>query len=120
MIKFLLVFISLLILSVSTVSADAVGTITEPPGSTLDAGSLLNNLVTVLFAIAGLIFFFMLIMGGLRYMTAGGDPKNAESARKTLTNAVIGLMIVVSAYLVTTVLSELIGTDFLRPDIPGL
>ncbi len=98
----------------------ALGTVTFPAGFSLDASKILNNLVGVFIAIGGLVFFFMLLFGGIRFMTAGGDPKNAESARKTITNAVIGLIIVVSAFLITTVLGELLGIDFLKPNIPGL
>jgi amino acid transporter len=98
----------------------AVGVINEPNGFSLDPDNLLNQLVGILIAIAGLLFFFMLLFGGIRYMVAGGDPKNAESARKIITNALIGLLIVVGAYLITTVLGELLGIDFLNPDIPGL
>jgi Type IV secretion system pilin len=114
---FLLTFI---LVSPDLVLADAVGFITPPTGSSLNSSSILNSLVGVIVAIAGLIFFFMLLVGGIRYMTAGGDPKNAESARKIITNALLGLLIVVAAYLITTILGELLGIDFLNPDIPGL
>jgi amino acid transporter len=99
---------------------EAVGVIETPDGFSLDPSNLLNQLVSLILGIAGLIFFFLLLYGGIRYMLAGGDPKNAESARKILTAAFIGLLIVVGAYFITTVLGELLGIDFLSPNIPGL
>lgn len=104
----------------SAASNPALGTVTFPSSFDLNANQILNNLVNVFIAVGGLIFFFMLLFGGIRFMTAGGDPKNSESARKTITNAIIGLLIVVSAFLVTTVLGELLGIEFLKPNIPGL
>lgn len=98
----------------------ALGTVQFPAGFSLNSSKILNNLVGVFIAVGGLVFFFMLLFGGIKFMTAGGDPKNAEAARKTITNAVIGLIIVVSAFLVTTVLGELLGIPFLKPVIPGL
>ena len=85
-------------------ASDTLGTIKFPSQFNLNANSLLNNLVGLFIAIAGLVFFFMLLYGGVRYMTAGGDPKNSEAARKTITNALIGLLIVVAAYFITFVL----------------
>jgi hypothetical protein len=35
----------------------------------------------------------MIIVGGIQYMTAGGDESKVKDASKTLTNAIIGLVI---------------------------
>ena len=59
---------------------------------------------------AALIFFFMLIWGGFRYMSAGGDPKNADAARQTLTNATVGLLIVVASFVIIEVVTRVTKT----------
>ena len=62
---------------------------------------IIAGLTQLLIAVAGIIFFFMFLLGGLKYLTAGGDEKAASSARASLTQAFIGLIIVVAATVVT-------------------
>jgi ABC-type arginine transport system permease subunit len=118
--KKLLLSLSFLLFGAPPVFADAVGTITQPSGFKLDPSTLLNSLTGIIIAIAGLLFFFLLLYGGIRYMLAGGDPKNTDTARKILTSAIIGLLIVVGAYFITTFLGTILGINFLNPAIPGL
>lgn len=58
-----------------------------------------ENIITVALGLAGLVVFLMLIVGGFRYITAGGDPKKVEGARRTLTYAIGGMVLVALAYL---------------------
>lgn len=74
-----------------------------------DVNAIIGGLVQLVYAVAGIAFFFMFILGGLRYLTAGGDEKAAASARATLTQAMIGLVIVVSAFLITQLLFTIFG-----------
>lgn len=80
------------------------------PGSINEIISLATSLVL---AFAGLIFFAMLVMGGFRFLTAGGDEKSVQEARKSLTNATIGLIIVVSAFAITQILFTIFGLNSL-------
>lgn len=54
-------------------------------------------ILDMLLRIAGFVAVVMLIIAGVRYMTAGGDPQKAASARGTILNALIGLLIALSA-----------------------
>ncbi len=74
-------------------------------------GVFFTNIVLFALAAAALIFFFMLLWGGFRYLNAGGDPKNAEAARQTLTNAVIGLLIVVASFVIIEIITIVTGTE---------
>ena len=74
-------------------------------------GALFTNIVVFAMAAAALIFFFMLLWGGFRYLNAGGDPKNAEAARQTLTSAAVGLLIVVVSFVIIEVATRIIGVD---------
>lgn len=90
----------------TSASNKGVGTI-EPKslgGLPTDINQIIAALVQLAYALAGLVFFFMLILGGLRYLTAGGDEKSTAAARGTLTNAFVGLVIVVAAFLITQLL----------------
>lgn len=74
-------------------------------------GQLFTNILYVFLAAAALVFLAMMIWGGLRYINAGGDPKNAESARSTLTNAGIGLLIVVLSLAIIEIITSLFGLE---------
>lgn len=69
-----------------------------------DFECVFGNLVGALLGFGGIIFFIMFILGGFKYITSGGDPKNAESAKKTLTGAVIGLVFVSVSYLILVII----------------
>jgi hypothetical protein len=64
--------------------------------------------------IAGLWFLLQFILGGYDYMTAGGDQQKMTNATKKITSALIGLIIVVAAYAVMSLLGELLGFKFLN------
>jgi hypothetical protein len=66
-------------------------------------GDFFTAIVRLALFAAALVFFAMIIWGGFRYLNAGGDRENVEGARKTLTGAGIGLVIVVVSLLVTQI-----------------
>ncbi len=70
-------------------------------GIPTNINDIIASLVQLAIAVAGIVFFFMLLFGGLKYLTAGGDEKAAASARGTLTQAVIGIVIVAAATVIT-------------------
>lgn len=72
-------------------------------------GQILKNLLTLAFFVAGVAMFFSIVLGGIQWITAGGDPKAMDSARRRITNAVIGLIIVVAAYAIALILEQVLG-----------
>lgn len=78
-----------------------------PVGFPTNINEIIASLVQLLIAASGLLFFFMLIFGGLKYLTAGGDEKAVAAARGTLTQAFIGLVIIVAAFVLTSLLLTL-------------
>lgn len=88
-----------------------IGTIDLPPGFKVQPNEIIASAILLLIGFAGLIFFIMLLMGGLRYLTAGGDEKAITAARQTLTNAFIGLIIVVSSFVVTQIIFAVFNID---------
>lgn len=82
---------------------DSVGFKTFKSTSTL--GDIVNTAVPILFGIAGTALLLYLISGGFAYLTSAGDPKKLEAARNVITNAVIGFLIIISAYFITQAVS---------------
>lgn len=79
----------------------------------------IRNVVTSFFLVAGLVTFAYLLMGGFRYLTAGGDVKATEAAMKIITNAVIGLAIIMAAYGISRILATVFGIDIFAPRFVG-
>ncbi len=59
-----------------------------------------------LLAVAGLIAVFFLVLGGFRYITSNGNEENSEKGKKTIINALIGLAVVILAYVAVTVIAN--------------
>lgn len=57
----------------------------------------------ILFVTAAVVSFVFLIVGGIQWITAGGEKDNLEKARKKITGAVIGLALVLSVYAIATI-----------------
>jgi hypothetical protein len=69
-------------------------------------------------AAVGIVCFVMLIVGGFKYLTSGGDPKQAASAQGTLTWAIAGLAIIVVAWLILKFIAYFTGVDVTIFEIP--
>lgn len=70
-----------------------------------------ENIIAVALGFAAIALFIMLIVGGYQYLTSGGNPKSLESARKTLTSAILGMVLVASAYLILRFIGVFTGAD---------
>ncbi len=79
-----------------------------------------ERIITIITALAGILFFIMLIVGGIKYLFSGGNPKTLESARGTLTAAILGLILIIGAYLILLLLSNFTGLDLTIFTIPQL
>lgn len=76
---------------------DAVINICPLPGSTADSGSL-STILNIVFSFAGAIALLMIVIGGFRYVISRGDPNGMSQAKNTILYALIGLVIVLTAY----------------------
>ena len=77
---------------------------------------IISNIIGVMTIAGGIWFMFQFIAGGLGWLTAGGDKAGVQAAQKRITNAVIGLVVVVSAYALIWIIGELLGFDILHPE----
>lgn len=75
---------------------------------------IISKIIGIMTIVAGLWFMFQFIIGGYSYMTAGGDPKKMSDATAKITSALIGLVVIVAAYAITSLLGELLGFKILN------
>jgi hypothetical protein len=102
------------------------GTIKSPITAygSVDTGlpSFITNVVTIIFAAAGLFAFFNLMIAGFSYITAGGDEKKIAAATYSINMSLTGLVVMVAAAAVTGIISFLLfgsATAILSPNITG-
>jgi hypothetical protein len=62
--------------------------------------NLIQSIVNLLSAIVGFVAVVMIIVGGLRYITSGGNDTSVTGAKNTILYAIIGLIIVALAQLI--------------------
>lgn len=70
---------------------------------------IIMNIVTILLILAGIVAVFMIIFSGFKFVTSSGDAKQAEGARKTLTFAVIGLIVVMLVFVIVPAIASVTG-----------
>lgn len=63
--------------------------------------SFIANIIRWILGILGTVFFVIVVMQGYIYMTAGGDSGKTASAVGAIGNAVVGLLIIMGAFLIT-------------------
>ncbi|MEK7550972.1 MAG: hypothetical protein AAB535_04305 [Patescibacteria group bacterium] len=81
------------------------------PATISDLSVIFENLVSAILGFAAIVLFVLLLSGGFRYMTSAGDPKAIESAQKTLTYAIGGLIVLLLSYLILVLIREITGVD---------
>jgi uncharacterized membrane protein YjgN (DUF898 family) len=85
-----------------------------------DIGQVFRAVLNFVLIIAVLLVFGYLVLGGIEWITSGGDKGKTESARNKITAAVIGLIILVSAYAILTVVLNFLGFDTENLTIPAI
>lgn len=74
-----------------------------------DLGALISAVVGALLVVAALLAFFFLILGGIQWITSGGDKAGMEAARNKITHAIVGLIIVGAAWAIMILIQNFLG-----------
>jgi TRAP-type C4-dicarboxylate transport system permease small subunit len=61
----------------------------------------LNNVINIILSLLGIVFVILMIYGGITYMLARGNEEQTKKAKSLITQAIIGLFIVLAAYAIT-------------------
>jgi len=83
-------------------------------------GRALSAIFTFLIIVASLWFFISFLIGGIQWIGSGGDSKQIETARSRLTQAIIGIVIVLSVFAFAGLLKTLFGIDLLTFSLPTI
>jgi hypothetical protein len=102
----------------------SLGTITTPGGyqpggdlasSTSAVEKLISNVLVVLTIVAGISFTLYFLLGGLNWITAGGDKGKIDKAKGMMTGGAIGLIVIAVSYAITFIVGKALGLDILNP-----
>ena len=79
---------------------------------------IFRNILALAMIAGAIVCFAMLIVGGFRFMTSGGDPKKTQAAAATLTYGVLGLVMFIGSWFIMKLIKEFTGVDITVFEIP--
>ncbi len=82
--------------------------------------NIVSGFVRLALVVAALAFFFILVIGGIRWILSGGDKANTEAARNQITAALVGLVIVFSAWAILQLIKTFFGVDIFELKLPSV
>ena len=88
------------------------------PANVEALGSFLGAIIQLLVIGAGVITLIILIIGGIQYATAGGDPKSTDVARGRITAGIIGLLITLSSFAIIKLIEFFFKIPILKFTLP--
>jgi NADH:ubiquinone oxidoreductase subunit 6 (subunit J) len=75
---------------------------------------ILKNVITLFFTVGAIGVIIYFIWGAVDWILAGGDKEKISSARKKITNALIGLTLLALAFVIIAVVGEIVGFSPLK------
>lgn len=104
----------------NSITNPVVGSLGQNPNSISFLQKALPTAVTIILVVGSVVFFFMLIMGAIKWISSGGDKQALESARGTITSAIIGLVILFAVFAIIRLIQAIFGISILSLDIGKL
>ncbi|MCU0679672.1 MAG: pilin [Planctomycetes bacterium] len=71
-----------------------------------DVRVLIANIIKIFLSFLGIIMIIVVILAGIRWMTAGGNQDRVSQAQQQIKNAAIGMIIILASYAITDFLTD--------------
>lgn len=102
----------------NTYAAEITIAITKPPAFRItEIGRLISSAIQLILIAAGLIGFLYLLLGGIQWITSGGDKAGVDAARQKIIQAIIGLVIVFATWALIGLLEKFLGITIITGPI---
>ena len=88
-------------------------------GQSFTIGGVINSAIPIVFTIAGVGLFVMILMAGFEFLTSAGDAKKMESGKAKLTNAFIGFILVFSSFWIVQIFGTMFGLESITNVFPA-
>jgi hypothetical protein len=82
----------------------------NPLGDKVDATEIIGGVIRVSLGILGSVSLLMLVWGGFQWLTSAGNTEKIEKGTNTMIWAVIGVLVVLSSYILVSNLTEILTT----------
>lgn len=90
-------------------NAVTIGDAAGISGGETDLYTIVGSIINVVLGFLGLVLLFYFLFGGFKWMTSGGEEEGVQQAQTMIKNAVIGLVIVMASYALSSfVLDQLV------------
>jgi hypothetical protein len=74
----------------------------QPGTNPIDPRDITINVIKVFLTFMSIIFIILIILAGYKWMTAAGNEQKAEEAKSQILTSTIGMVIILSAYIITS------------------
>lgn len=74
--------------------------------------TFIQSVIQVMVTLSGLVAAGFFVWGGFRYITSSGDPESLDKSKKTIFYSAIGLTIVLGAFVLSNIVSQLASSAF--------
>lgn len=74
--------------------------------------SFIQSVIQVMVTLSGFIAAGFIVWGGVGYITSSGNPESLEKSKKTILYSAIGLTLVLGAFVLSNMVSQLATTAF--------
>ena len=74
-----------------------------------------SNLIGFVTILGGLFFVIYMLVAGFEWLQAGGDSGKVEKAKSRMTNAAIGLLVMILSIAIVGIIGGVFGLDILNP-----
>lgn len=127
-IKYFCLFTILLTLTlfIYPVNAQISVTINQPQGQGVEAlgkvggdrqnliGNIIKNIITLFYTIGAIGFIVMFLWGAVDWIISGGDKEKVSAARRRITTAIIGVVLLSLTFVIMVVLGQVLGINALQ------
>lgn len=80
--------------------------------------NIVSGLIRGALVVAAIVFFFILVIGGIKWIASGGDKAATEGARNQITAALVGLVIVFAAWAIVALINTFFGVNIFSLTLP--
>src|SRR3970040_1139606 len=80
---------------------------------------IVSGFIRLTLVVAAIVFFFILVIGGIKWIASGGDKAQTEGARNQITAALVGLVIVFAAWAIVQLVNTFFGINIFELSIPS-
>ena len=81
-------------------------------GNITQVENFIKSVIQVLSGLAGLVAAGFFVVGGFRYITSSGNPEHLEKAKHTLVYSSLGLAVVIAAFVISNIVTDLATSAF--------